>query len=276
MSMSKFNAGDKVRILDGSKIKNYIGGWVDSVMKMYVGKTANVRSVHYDPVRGWYYRLELPGLCYGCKWDERGLEKACRTKDGADQKIVIYRSAQSVIAKDYSTGKTAEAKCSPRDEFDFHTGAKLAFTRLVDPDREAKPNEPEKPKCKFKCGDKIIGNAKANRYSFTAEGWKGEVSGVVVSTGEMLVRPRGNKSSGYIVDPECFDLDTEPEYYTGKVVCVKAADTGVWTPGKVYDVNYGKIVDDNGYSRYGIHSPEEIQISSPFSNPEFIEYKGGA
>lgn len=146
MSMSKFNAGDKVKILDGSKITNYIGGWVDSVMKMYVGKTANVRSAHYEPWRGWYYFLELPGFCYGCKWDERGLEKACRTKDGADQKIVIYRAAQSVIAKDYSTGKTAEAMCSPTDEFDFHTGAKLAFTRLVDPDREAKPNEPEKPK----------------------------------------------------------------------------------------------------------------------------------
>jgi hypothetical protein len=145
MSMSKFNAGDKVKILDGSKIKNYIGGWAIP-MELYVGQTATVRSVHYDWVRGWYYRLELTGLCRDCKWDERGLEKACRTKDGADQKIVIYRSGQSVIAKDYSTGKTAEAKCSPADEFDFHTGAKLAFTRLVDPDREAKPNVPEKPK----------------------------------------------------------------------------------------------------------------------------------
>lgn len=146
MSMSKFKAGDKVKILDGSKINNYIGGWVDPVMKMYVGHTATVRSAHYDPARGWWYRLQLPGLCYGCKWDERGLERALRTKDGEDKKIVIYRYGQSVIAKDYSTGKTAEAKCSPRDEFDFHTGAKLAFTRLVDPDRETKPNEPEEPK----------------------------------------------------------------------------------------------------------------------------------
>lgn len=275
MSMSKFNAGDKVKILDGSKITNYIGGWVDSIMKMYVGKTVTVRSAHYEPWRGWYYFLELPGLCYGCKWDERGLEKACRTKDGADQKIVIYRSAQSVIAKDYSTGKTAEAMCSPADEFDFHTGAKLAFTRLVDPDREAKPNEPEKPKCKFKCGDKIIGNAKANRYGVTVEGWKGEVSGVVVSTGEMLVRPHGNKSCGYTVDPECFDLDTEPEYYTGKVVCVKAHFTDMWTPGKVYTVIDGKTHDDYGAVRDEITSPAQMSSVTDPRN-EFIEYKGGA
>lgn len=211
MSMSKFNVGDKVKILDGSKIKDYIGGWVDPGMNMYVGQTAIVRSVHYDPARGWWYRLKLPGFCSGCKWDERGLEKALRTKDGADQKIVIYRSGLSVIAKDYSTGKTAEAKCSPADAFDFHTGAKLAFTRLVDPDREAKPNEPE-----------------------------------------------------------------EPKYYTGKVVCVNAGNTDVWTPGKVYDVYCGEIVDNFGNARKGIHSPEEIRQANPFSRPEFIEYKGGA
>jgi hypothetical protein len=144
--MSKFKAGDKVKILDGSKINEYLGGWVEPAMKKYVGKTATVRSAHYAPWHGWYYYLELPGLCYGCKWDERGLERARRTKDGADQKIVIYRSGRSVIAKDYSTGKTAEAKCNPADEFDFHTGAKLALTRLVDPAGGVKPCEAEGPK----------------------------------------------------------------------------------------------------------------------------------
>lgn len=235
MSMSKFHAGDKVKILDGSKIKNYIGGWAIP-MELYVGQTATVRSVHYDPARGWWYRLQLPGLCYGCKWDERGLEKARRTKDGEDKKIVIYRYGRSVIAKDYSTGKTAEAKCSPADEFDFHIGAKLAFTRLVDPDREAKPSEPEKPKCKFKVGD---------------------------------------KSSGYIVDPECFDLDTEPEYYTGKVVCVKARFPDIWTVGKVYTVENGRVEDNKGYVRRDIYSPAQMSSVTDPRN-EFIEYKGGA
>lgn len=45
--------------------------------------------------------------------------------------IVIYRNDNKVVALDKSTGKKAEAKCNPADEFDFRTGAKLAFNRLM-------------------------------------------------------------------------------------------------------------------------------------------------
>lgn len=45
--------------------------------------------------------------------------------------IVIYRKDNKVIALDKSTGEKAEAKCNPVDEFDFRTGAKLAFDRLM-------------------------------------------------------------------------------------------------------------------------------------------------
>ena len=45
--------------------------------------------------------------------------------------IVIYRKDNKVIALDKSTGEKAEAKCNPADEFDFRTGAKLAFNRLM-------------------------------------------------------------------------------------------------------------------------------------------------
>lgn len=48
--------------------------------------------------------------------------------------IVIYRNGNSVVALDKSTGKKAEAKCNPSDEFDFHVGAKLAFSRLMGED----------------------------------------------------------------------------------------------------------------------------------------------
>lgn len=47
------------------------------------------------------------------------------------EKIIIYRDGRSVFAKDTSTGKIAEAKCSPEDEFDFHFGAALAFARVT-------------------------------------------------------------------------------------------------------------------------------------------------
>lgn len=47
------------------------------------------------------------------------------------EKVVIYRNGQSVIAKDVNSGKTAEARCNPADAFDFAIGAKLALERLT-------------------------------------------------------------------------------------------------------------------------------------------------
>ena len=49
-----------------------------------------------------------------------------------NESIVIYRKGKEVIALDKVTGKKAVAKCGPDDEFDFNTGAKLAFDRLLD------------------------------------------------------------------------------------------------------------------------------------------------
>lgn len=55
-----------------------------------------------------------------------------------DTTIVIYRNDNKVVALDKSTGEKAEANCNPADEFDFRTGAKLAFNRLMGED--AKPD----------------------------------------------------------------------------------------------------------------------------------------
>lgn len=51
-----------------------------------------------------------------------------------DHKIVITTDGKNTLARLYENGKvikTAEAKCSPSDTFDFETGAKLAFERLT-------------------------------------------------------------------------------------------------------------------------------------------------
>jgi len=76
--------------------------------------------------------------------------------------IVIYRNDNKVVALDKTTGEKAEAKCNPADEFDFRTGAKLAFNRLmgeyVKPDdgvrevkRKAKVGEYVKIVCAMPC-----------------------------------------------------------------------------------------------------------------------------
>lgn len=51
-----------------------------------------------------------------------------------DTTIVIYRKDNKVVALDKSTGEKAEANCNHADEFDFRTGAKLAFNRLMGED----------------------------------------------------------------------------------------------------------------------------------------------
>lgn len=71
-----------------------------------------------------------------------------------DTTIVIYRNDNKVVALDKSTGEKAEANCNPADEFDFRTGAKLAFNRLMGED--VKPdNGVREVKRKAKVGEYI-------------------------------------------------------------------------------------------------------------------------
>lgn len=66
--MSKFKVGDKVRILDGSKINDYYGGWTDN-MKKYIDKIYTINEV-LKRNRGIAYRMKEIGYV----WDERCLE----------------------------------------------------------------------------------------------------------------------------------------------------------------------------------------------------------
>lgn len=67
---TKFNMGDKVKVLDGSNIPNYLGEW-NSVMSMAIGMTATVHAVIADSDGRVGYFLD----CLTPLFDERGLEK---------------------------------------------------------------------------------------------------------------------------------------------------------------------------------------------------------
>lgn len=93
--------------------------------------------------------------------------------------IVIYRKDNKVIALDKSTGEKAEANCNPADEFDFRTGAKLAFNRLMGED--VKPdNGVREVKRKAKVGEyiKIV-----NAHPYLIPYKNGDIF-KVISTGE--------------------------------------------------------------------------------------------
>lgn len=72
-------------------------------------------------------------------------EKIIITTDGKTTTARLYEGDKSLI-------KTAEAKCSPSDTFNFETGAKLAFERLF---AEEKAEEKAIEAPAFKVGDKV-------------------------------------------------------------------------------------------------------------------------
>lgn len=120
----KFKVGDRVRVLDGSKIRKYRGGWVTEMRKYVEGVYTICEVRHGAETANGYYLKDGGGYIY----DERGLELV------ANNKIVITTDGKTTLARLYDGNnviKSAEAKCSPDDEFDFSTGAKIAFERLT-------------------------------------------------------------------------------------------------------------------------------------------------
>lgn len=70
---------------------------------------------------------------------------------------------------------------------------------------------------KFKVGDMVVGNEKANKYGFTVKGWIGTVQDVDVR--ETNIRVYGNGCTGdrgVWVDEECFDLVNSTQLITIK------------------------------------------------------------
>lgn len=157
-SKPKFKVGDKVRILDGSKIENYAYNWsgkgnplIDLLLELdesvatvtmdaYIGKICTIKSsvtlpdgrIAYTMKEVNKYRFDERGLePAGETWFDRPTEESPTFKKFTNNRIEIYREGRNVIAVDKRTGEKAIAKCSPEDEFVFETGAQLAFERLM-------------------------------------------------------------------------------------------------------------------------------------------------
>jgi hypothetical protein len=124
----KFNVGDRVRVLDGSKIEEYTYGWF---MEDAVGKKGIITAcdmigkypayqIKFDDRDFWRYN--------DCIFDERGLEFV-----GFDA-INFYIVGRKVYARMCdSNGKvvTAVTRCHPDDDFDLKTGMNIALDRLL-------------------------------------------------------------------------------------------------------------------------------------------------
>lgn len=157
--------------------------------------------------------------------------------------IVIYRNDNKVVALDKTTGEKAEAKCNPADEFDFRTGAKLAFNRLMGED--AKPDDGE-VKRKAKIGEYVkVVNAKPAIPSYK----NGDIFKVTYVTTSGCICKNSDGDTGlwheeYVV-LENYKPEKKDEICVGDTV--KVTDSG-----KQYRA-YGKWSGLNGYKQNFIY-----------------------
>lgn len=181
----------------------------------------------FDPPKGTTGTvIKCDGAGAPCiKWDKP-------TKDGSlfsyvmqtdlekyvePKKVVIWQDPHDmlrVVAKDMSTGETAEARCHPeeRDSFNFELGAHIALGRLYG-------NEP------------VIAEVEVGK--------------------------------------------PKPKPYNAKVVCIQT-DYRWWTEGKIYEVNDGIILDDDGDGRGLVFSLAELHnavLGGDGKKASFLEIK---
>lgn len=188
-----------------------------------------------------------------------------------DQKIVITTDGKETLARLYDGEKvilSATAKCNPDDTFDFATGAKLAFERLMEAGKKKAP--------KFKVGDKVIGNEKANdNYGITGKGWIGYVI-EIFEDGQIRVSEEATDKHGYTVDPDCFDKIEEKKFKPGDKVkiiantCYHVGKVGeIVTLKNIYDTIRGETAwHMNEHSGWILERDIEPYVEEKASEPD--------
>lgn len=123
--MKKFKIGDYVRV---KKFETRPETWdIDGMMDHLMGKTIKIEKSCTEKS---FFSTDEYGKRWAIGYDQVEPVNKC---------IVIYQRNDKVIALDKSTGKKEVAKCNPADTFDFNTGARLAFDRLLGNKTEKTP-----------------------------------------------------------------------------------------------------------------------------------------
>ena len=230
--MAKFKVGDKVNCAD------YGNGVITKIITSVMPENP-------------YYVVFESGI-------EIYLRADRLTLPVAREFILIRRDGAKTIAElrhDREIIKSGTAICNASDTFDFDTGAKLAFDRLMG--REEPKPAPQPPR-RFKVGDRVVINE---------TGKIGEVSAISTEIpfgcNILVAHENGfHSGDGFNVStakkehdgkcewfyPNNLSPATAPEppkFYTGKVVCVE------WKGDVFRHTNAGRIaIITNGISDY--------------------------
>lgn len=112
----KFKVGDKVSIVKPTKEHGKLKGEIAEITFIVPDKQYQYRYVlAFEHQEDCYYYF-----------------KADELKLVSREEIIIYRDGNNIIALDKATKCKGIARYNPVDDFNFDTGAKLAFERLQD------------------------------------------------------------------------------------------------------------------------------------------------
>ena len=232
--MSKFKVGDKVIGNDPHRYAITNEGWRGEV----VGLDGSMIVVSNGGSKYWvspeFFDLVRPVA----------LPVIVITTDGTTT-TATKQEGKNVI-------RTATAKCSPADTYDYATGANLALGRLFTEPAETKPKNHA---LMFKVGDRVWD---VNEKSYATIIRVDEEDDAVPYK---VKYADGNTHWRYKQNVVPCDPDAEPpkpKYYTGKMVCIKSVYPW-WTVGKVYDIVDGTITADHGVKYSGYISAEDAR-----------------
>lgn len=238
MEKRKFRVGDRVKVKKNTvTINKRTVGECGTVKELL---TDNYCSVEFDKFVGGHdcCGLAKDGYGWNCVEDVLDLVKH------QNETIVIYRNDQKVIALDKTTGEKAEAKCNPADEFDFRTGAKLAFSRLMG--EGVKPDDVREVKRKAKVGEYVkVVNAKPAIHLYK----NGDIFKVTYVTASGCICKNSDGDTALWHEEYVVLENYKPEKETEKKDEICVGDTvKVTDSGKQYRT-YGKWSGLNGYKQ---------------------------
>lgn len=216
----RFKAGDKVRVKKFKERPSYWNwdGKMDHLMGKVVKieRTVNSRYVVRDSKNDydWFFR-------------EDDLEPVNET-------IVIYSKDREVIAVDKITGDKAIARCNPADEYDFRIGAKLAFERLMNGNKENITVEDMRKRLKSYCDTRSCCDCILKSPTCRCG------NGVHFMTKDKA----GNYAMSNREIEDAFNIifGTAPKLYNGKIVFTKG--DSIFETGHIYEVKDGRINTD--------------------------------
>lgn len=179
----KFKVGDKVRVRkdlkEGQRYymedKNVCNAFVRPMNRL------KGRVVTISKILGSQYVVEECPLGVFCEyfWTDEMFEPVVEPRS---KKIVITTDGTETHARLYEENKlvkTATAKCSPEDTFDFATGARIAFIRLFE-GRETEAVKPRIEVGKYYNGKVVCTHKDVDAYGYTVGKIYEFVNGTVV------------------------------------------------------------------------------------------------